>query len=418
MNQSFQDLPDNTMVLIAGAGPAGATASLFLCKSKIPHIIVDRALFPRDKICGDALSGKVLDILDKLNPDYRSELGQDAQNFLGSHGVRFIAPSGKSVDIPFQKNSPAGSRAPGFISTRKHFDDFLIRKINPEFGTLIQETTVKIISGEQQGILAELEQNGKRKRIEVSVLIAAGGDRSPETLPGIKQGIPRRHYSAGIRAYMQGVEGFHQQNFIELHFLNDLLPGYFWIFPMTGGKANIGIGMLSSTVASRKINLRKMLMEIIREHPSMKHRFRNAEFADNIRGWGLPLGGRKIPLSGNHFMLTGDAASIIDPFTGEGIGNAMLSGMLAAKQVAASDGNFDAASLAAYDKSIYDRLGKELHLSQVMQRLAEYPWLLNLVIGKASRNDSIRDTITMMFENMDIRSRLRKPGFYFDLLFR
>src|SRR2546421_175042 len=112
----MQDNPGDTQVnvLIAGAGPAGATTSLFLCKANIPHVIIDKAVFPRDKICGDALSGKVLDVLRRCEappPPEGGISGGDSniieeimadKNFLGSYGVKFASPDGNYVDIPFK----------------------------------------------------------------------------------------------------------------------------------------------------------------------------------------------------------------------------------------------------------------------------------------------------------------------------
>src|SRR5436190_22064458 len=102
-------------VLIAGAGPAGATTSLFLCKEKIPHVIIDKASFPRDKICGDALSGKVVDVLKRLDEKLLQEVYDKPSSFLGSYGVTFGAPNGNTVDVPFKANLSLMANAPGFL---------------------------------------------------------------------------------------------------------------------------------------------------------------------------------------------------------------------------------------------------------------------------------------------------------------
>ncbi len=121
-------------------------------------------------------------------------------------------------------------------------------------------------------------------------------------------------------------------NFIELHFLPELLPGYFWIFPMPNGRANVGAGMLSSVVAKRKVDLKKEMEKIINEHPVISKRFVHAKPEGKAQGWGLPLGRKVGSISGDNLLLCGDAASLIDPFTGEGIGNAVLSGRYAAEK--------------------------------------------------------------------------------------
>ena len=86
-------------ITIIGAGPAGTSTSLFLSKEKIPHLIIDKAVFPRDKICGDALSGKVVEIFNKLDRTIVPEIASDAARNTGSWGVKFVAPNGKSLDL-------------------------------------------------------------------------------------------------------------------------------------------------------------------------------------------------------------------------------------------------------------------------------------------------------------------------------
>jgi flavin-dependent dehydrogenase len=205
------------------------------------------------------------------------------------------------------------------------------------------------------------------------------------------------------------------ENFIELHFLKELLPGYFWIFPLPNGEANVGLGIRSDYISKRKLNLKQLLPQVIEAHPELKVRFANAELIDEVRGFGLPLGSKKRSISGENYMLIGDAASLIDPFTGEGIGNAMMSGMLAAQQ-AMSAHNYHATTLAQYDAAVYKRLWSELSLSRKMQQLVTVPWLFNLVVNKAQKSKTMQETISCMFEDLDVRERLKKPSFYVNLL--
>ena len=172
-------------------------------------------------------------------------------------------------------------------------------------------------------------------------------------------------------------------------------------------------------MGKKRINLKTELNNIIQKYPQLSERFKNAEPVDDIRGYGLPLGSKKRAISGDNYMLIGDAASLIDPFTGEGIGNAILSGYTAAQQAkeAIESKNFSGTALKKYDEAIYRRLGDELSLSYRMQKLVKYPWLFNFVVRKANRNKVLRETIMVMFEDIDIRDRLRKPSFYFKLLF-
>jgi flavin-dependent dehydrogenase len=119
-------------------------------------------------------------------------------------------------------------------------------------------------------------------------------------------------------------------------------------------------------------------------------------------------------------MLLGDAASLIDPFTGEGIANGMICGMHAAAVAADAIklGRTDADFLNEYDFRVYRRLWKELNISRRLQQLLKYPWLFDAVVKKANKNTALKDAMSSMFSDLDMRSRLKKLSFYFGLFFR
>jgi geranylgeranyl reductase family protein len=408
-----------TEILVVGAGPAGCAASFFLSRKKIPHILIDKATFPRDKICGDALSGKVVQELNRIDPNIILEMEKNNGSFLGSYGVQFTSPNGGSVDIPFSTDAAQLKNAPGYISPRIEFDDFLLKNIRSDYSTFLDNTSLNTIGLTSQGISAEVINHDEPIEISAKLVISAEGERSKVARQLGNYTLDEKHYCAGIRAYYKDVTGLHPQNFIELHFLPEFLPGYLWIFPLPNGRANVGVGMLSSAIKKKNISLRQNMLDLLAHHPRFKDRFQHAKIDGSIKGWGLPLGSKKRKLSGDHFILTGDAASLIDPFTGEGIGNAMVSGRLAADQAEAAVQMqcFDKEFLASYDKRIYHELGSELKLSHTLQKLSAQAWLFNWVVRKASKNKEVRDLITGMFEDLNIRAKLSKPRFYFKLLF-
>jgi len=315
-----------TEVLIVGAGPAGCATAFHLSKKQIPHILIDQASFPRDKICGDALSGKVVQELNRIDPTFIQEIELKSDSFLPSYGVQFVAPNGNSVDIPFKTDLSKIKNAPGYISPRIVFDNFLISKINQGSTTLLENTSLEKIENMNDGISANLINHGDPINIKAKLIVGADGERSIIARQLGNYEPEDRHFCAGIRVYYKGVKNLHQHNFIELHFLPEFLPGYLWIFPLPNGRANVGAGMLSSSVKRNNIGLRQKLQYLLKNHPRFKMRFSEAEPESQIKGWGLPLGSKRRALSGDHFLLTGDAAAIIDPFTGEGIGNALVSG--------------------------------------------------------------------------------------------
>jgi geranylgeranyl reductase family protein len=411
----------NTDVLILGAGPGGAATALFLAKENIPCIVVDKAVFPRDKICGDALSGKVVEILNRYDRSFVEKLSLDPIQ-LNCWGVTFVAPNLEELSIPFRnkpkKTDEKREIAPGFITKRYDFDHFMVKEVKKHAGVnLMEGVEIDQFVKTPEGFTCS-DKSGNYI-IHAKLVIDGSGAHSQFAKKIGKLEVEKEHHCAGLRVYYKGVTGIKEGNYIELHFLKDFLPGYFWIFPLADGQCNVGVGMRSDYVGKKRINLKTELNNIIQKYPQLSERFKNAEPVDDIRGYGLPLGSKKRAISGDNYMLIGDAASLIDPFTGEGIGNAILSGYTAAQQAkeALETKNFSGTALKKYDEAIYRRLGDELSLSYRMQKLVKYPWLFNFVVRKANRNKVLRETIMVMFEDIDIRDRLRKPSFYFKLLF-
>lgn len=405
-------------IVIIGAGPGGCSTSLFLARHKIPHTIIDKAVFPRDKVCGDALSGKSVYVLNELDPSIVPAFAQQSAQFIDSWGVKFVAPNGKAIDIPFKSDMSKEQYPPGFISKRVDFDNEMFKRLDRSYAQVIEGAEVTELERTADGMRITYTKDGGQHEIQAKLVIGAEGDRSvvAKKLAGSKK--ENNHYCAGIRAYYEGVEGMHDKNFIELHFLPEMLPGYFWIFPLPNGMANVGAGMLSSEVSKRKVNLKEDMLKLIETNPEISKRFKNAKLQGKIQGWGLPLGSKKRAVSGDRFMLVGDAGSLIDPFTGEGIGNALYSGMMAADHIAEAvkQNRFDAAFLKQYDDAFYNRQWDELKLSHTLQRLCKYQWLFNFVVNKAGKNKALRETISSMFEDLDLRAKLRNPFFYVKLL--
>jgi len=401
-------------IVIIGAGPGGATCALALAKRGISSLLLDQSSFPRDKVCGDALSGKVLLTLNRIDPSLVEDLSVQSHT-LDSHGVTFVAPNGKVLKVPFRREENK-EKPPGYISKRYDFDKWMFDKANAASGVETR-LNVRIEKFRREGKDWIISDKEGKNIFRTSLVIAADGahSRFAKEVGGIQ--MEEEHYCAGLRAYYKGVKDLDPSGYIELHFVKNFLPGYFWIFPLPNGYANVGVGMRSDFVSKKKVNLKEDMLKLIQENESLRKRFEGAEIEGSIRGYGLPLGSKKRPLSGDGFILLGDAGSLIDPFTGEGIGNAMISGLKAAETIESIKGNYSAESLKKYDQTVYKRLWPELSLSKKMQELVKYPWLFNLVVNKAARSKTLRETISCMFEDIDLRGRLKDPRFYLKVLF-
>ena len=407
-----------TSVIIVGAGPAGAAASIFLSKHKIPHIVVEKAIFPRDKVCGDACSGRTTQVISKANPEWLNEMRIHPESFQPMWGMTIVSPNGKAIDIPLAANIGDPAMAKGFVVTRMILDNFLFEKMASSYCTVYQGAKVGEIKKESGIVLLWMSHNGNEYEITAPIIVGADGDKS----------VVRKHFrgddenektkAIGLRAYYDGIAGM-KPDFIELHYFPEIPSGYFWIFPLPDGRANVGIGMLSSTVREKKVNLRELMLATIKNNPRLADRFAHATLLDKILGWGLPIFTEQIPVSGDNYLLTGDAASFIDPFSGEGVGNALYSGMLAADaiQIALEQRNYSAAYFEkTYDDVFYQHLGPELKQNAAMQRIFKYQWFFNFFFNKADKSKSLREVISCMFTNAELQKQLKQPLFYLKVL--
>jgi geranylgeranyl reductase family protein len=369
----------NGDIIISGAGPAGATMALMLAGSGLRVTIIDKDRFPRDKICGDALSGQVVSILKRM-PDSIFDEFLEIVPKTPSYGIRFVSPGMHIADIPFITKS--FDQPPGYICPRREFDSFLISKVK-------NYRNIHLVEGERivQIRRADHSVTAITERYEVTGRMIAGADGVHSAARSLlEQAKPsREQLCTGVRAYFEGVADLHPEKYIELLFLKELLPFYFWIFPEVNGRCNAGLAMLQSEISSNRVNMGKLFDEIIRFHPSVSPRFAGARMVGRVEAHALPLGAPPGPFSGDRFLL-------VDPFTGEGIGNAMTSGEVAARVVRNCfiTGDFSAKGLGAYDVQLKRRIGKELSISSGLHKMARSMWLVDLIIRSAGKSKAFR----------------------------
>ena len=160
------------------------------------------------------------------------------------------------------------------------------------------------------------------------------------------------------------------------------------------------------------------MLEIIESRPGIKERFQNATLEGDIVGFPLPLGSKRQKLSGNNYMLVGDAACLVDPLTGEGIGNAVYSGFIAADQAekCLKANNFTADFMKDHDTRVWRVMGPELKFSYRLSRLGRYPFIFNFLLWLASRNAQVSEVVYSMFNNTDLSKKIYSPTFWFKML--
>ena len=372
-------------VIICGAGPAGSTCALALADSGLRVAVIEKSSFPRDKVCGDAVAAYIPKVLGTLHTKFKDALSTFNEKVVVNN-CRIVAPNTNSFDITYSES--------GFISTRVSWDNYLFELASAEKNvTFFLNQAITDVSIDK--VKSEITVQTDTRSFKGKIVIGCDGAHSIVNKKIVGTKMDLNHYSGGVRSYYKNVTGIPDQTF-EIHFIKDLLPGYFWIFPIKDNMANVGLGALSADISKRKLNLRKVFHDVINNVEYLKKRFTDAEQVGDLEGFGLPLGSRKVKMSGDNFMLCGDAASLIDPLSGEGIGQAMVSGRYAGWQAKKcfEQNNFTETFMRQYDRQVYDKFWVRHRKNYVIQQIiGRREWLLNGVINLASKKGMVRDLL-------------------------
>ena len=370
---NFNFLPIKNFVFdiaIIGSGPAGSSCALALQGSGLKVALIDKDQFPRDKVCGDAIPGHAFKAMDRINPAWGIRMRAFADKS-DIQSARAYIPNGKSIIYHWVNYS--------YNSKRIHFDNFLFNLVRSETDTTIFENTrLQTITKTDNSVTCSFIDGSL---MEAGLVIGCDGSNSVVTRQLGSFDLRGEHVAIAVRAYYKGISGL-EKGVNEFHFFKEALPGYFWIFPLEDGWANVGFG-LSSNKKSNGENgtpLRQTFQTLIAETPVLKERFSNAYSPEPCKGFSLPLGLERKKISGERFMLCGDAASLVDPIGGHGIDNAMWSGLFAAEQAIAcfQSNNFSADKMEAYDEAVYKKMGAKLFRGAYLLKLMDrFPFLFH-----------------------------------------
>lgn len=355
--------PPHYDVIILGAGPAGATCALQLRHSNLNILLIDKATFPRSKTCGDAITGRSIKTLFRYCPELVEQFRSFPQKTEIKH-TRLNINSHKPIDIHWVNEA--------YCCRRTDFDYALLQ------GVRQYAPNVQILEGFPVDDIVQdgaapgrffVGNSSQQRYFSTQFLVGSDGTQSMVSKKLTSTRLEQNHHAGAVRAYFSGVKGLHL-NRTEVFVLPEFMPGYFWVFPLSEDTANVGFGMLTRSIAQQKINLKEALYAFIQASPELKARFDESTQVGKLEGFGLALGSRRVPMSGDHFLLIGDAASLIDPASGEGISNAIVSGRVAAETIVAAfkKQDFSADFLKNYEKELFKIIGKELKTSSILLR--------------------------------------------------
>ena len=381
-------------VIVVGGGPSGATLAWALARQGVDVALVERARFPRDKVCGDFIEPgglrilRAMDALEDIDSGAAEKI-TGSQVFIGFHRAY-------RGDIPYYQDT-AGLPPFGAVLPRSVLDSRLLDRARAASAQVAEGWSVRGVR--RQAGLMHVEAHGPAGDMTLRARLVVGADGTESTVAR-SQGLwrnDRRHIAISQRGYVDGVSApaaAGDGGEATLWFDEDVFPGYGWMFPMGGGRANVGVGLLSEACHRHDLSVPSVFGDFIE-----KLKLRHKGCADAALS-GRAVGGVVKTYGGagpNHFdggLLIGDAGAFADPMTGEGVTQGMESGLIAALTLreALEDGRFDAGYLSRFEsdfRSYFDPSMAWLDLCAALMRnwhLRAF-WLRAGVHGFARANE-------------------------------
>ena len=365
-------------VIILGAGPGGCSCALTLKDAGLRVAIIDKSDFPRDKVCGELMHRKTVTTLNSIIPEFEDEFKKYPKtSVLKRTKVHY---KGKVLDFEWVNES--------YTCPRYELDNFML-------GIVRKKTNADIFTGTQPEKIERTEDGftisikGSSNVFSAKLIIGADGAHSMVAKTLAAKKLEKEHYLGAVRAYYSNINDL-DNNVSEVFFNTKYQFNYLWVFPVKGGIANVGFGMLSSNISKNKINLKDAFYDHFKQSAELGQRFDHAEQVSPLEGFGVPLGSTIGIPSGDGFMLVGDAASLSNPLSGTGMGNAVLSGKIAGLQAIKcfNDKDFSGTFMKQYDDAIQKAIVNDLMASYKAQKLlSKMPFMLDVVfwLGKYDR---------------------------------
>ncbi len=398
MNQAPAELPERCDVLVVGAGPAGSAAATLLARAGVDVVLVDQHAFPRDKVCGDGLIPDAHRALRRLG--VLDEVMAQAQPV--TH-AGLISPRGIRVDVP-------GTLA---VLPRRELDHIVCRGAVRAGARMF--APLRFVAPVEEGgmvVGARLAQGEAQREIRCRWLVLASG-AVPQAL--IAAGMALRQTPSGValRGHLKNDAMRGRIDKLEVVWHRAVAPGYGWIVPCRDGVFNVGVGVFDRR-AGGEGNLRGLFDAFTRIYEPARELVAGGQWLAPLRGAPLRTSLQGARFSRPGLLVTGEAAGSTYAFTGEGIGKAMETGMLAAESLLAGRAR------GAADEAV--RRDYEAKLAALQPRFALYeranwvnrhPWLADLVLWRGQRSERVlRRMSGVLDESSNPGQLLTAKGFY------
>lgn len=376
-------------VIVVGAGPAGSATAAYLAMSGLDVLVLEKAHFPREKVCGDGLTPRAVRELVTLGIATPEQDG-----WIRNKGLRIVGGGHfLSLDWPDTDGFPPY----GLVRVRQDFDDILARHAVAQ-GARLQEGSVvtgPVMNGHNTIAGVTVKPVGPDGRpaggphtYRAPVVVAADGNSSRLSLSLGREKREDRPMGVAVRTYYTSprTDDDYLESWLELWSTDDdgkrvLLPGYGWIFGVGDGTSNVGLGILNTSAAFGKTDYKDVLCRWVATMPAT-WTYNDATMTQPVRGAALPMGFNRQPHYESGLLLVGDAGGMVNPFNGEGIAYAMESGRHAADVIARAFARPDAASrervLRSYNTVMKDELGGYYTLGRWFARAIGHPEVMRL----------------------------------------
>ena len=322
---------DEADIIVVGAGPAGATTAFYLAQSGLDVLLLEKARFPREKVCGDGLTPRAVKALVGMGISVTEQDG-----WVRNKGLRVIG-AGKRMELPW----PELASYPGYglVRTRHDLDETLARRAQKAGARLLEGVNVTgpvfdERTGRITGVTARTDDQDGERSYAARVIVAADGNSSRLS---VSMGLRKRDdrpLGVAVRTYYKTPrhDDDYLESWLDLWDGDRLLPGYGWIFGMGDGTSNVGLGLLNTSAAFGNTDYHALLRRWLNGMPA-EWGFTEENRTQPIRGAALPMGFNRTPHYFNGLLLVGDAGGMVNPFNGEGIAYAMESGEILARTI-------------------------------------------------------------------------------------
>ena len=339
-------------LVVVGAGPGGSSAAYHASRAGLKTLLLDRQDFPRDKPCGDGLMPHAANEVAMMGlGDWLDE----------PHHGRFSGFSIFTRTAEIHQGVPPTLHGPhGYVIRREETDSKLLERAKGAGAEFLARTrATKLMrspAGDVTGLTAE---NGGTVEFNAPLVVVADG------VGGFESRMKAHQNAVARRQYFRGVDGPDKEN-IQVFMTEDMNAqgaGYGWVFYLGDGRANVGAGVSTKALQKTGRNLKDYFDRFL-EEPRMTEWLREAEPEGPAKSWSLKMGMWGAKLYDQGVMTVGDAASLIHPISGEGVGYAIESGRLAAawSHEAHSRKDFSASVLSGYARQLRRQRARE-HLS-------------------------------------------------------